>query len=588
MPRPVFGEGYVSSDACRSCHPGHFASWRQTFHRTMTQVASRSTILAPFERTELSHLGWTTVIEPDPTGDTLRVDMVDPQRTRQMAGRRGDPRAVPNPPRMRGPIVMTTGSHHLQTYWLRLSTGAYVQVPWVRLLAEERWIPVEASFLQPADGVAGSFNDWNSNCISCHSVGGRPGIDLATQKADTRAGELGISCEACHGPAQEHVRANRSPVRRYLHHLTEGGDDTIVQPQRLSSKASTQVCGQCHSVWVERSNRYLREGHPYRPGQDLHRQANVVRHSAAPKGWLARWLAEQGPPGFSPYFWADGTVRVAGREYNGLLESGCYQRGELSCLSCHSMHDAPPKDQVADGRAGDGACLQCHGDYAARIEEHTHHPVGSSGAACMNCHMPHTTWGLFEAMRSHRIDSPDVKVSVDTGRPNACNQCHLDKSLRWAAETMARWYGRSTPAGPQIDEDLPASVVWLLRGDAAQRAIAAWTLGWPDAQAVSGRGWRAPLLARLLDDDYAAVRQVAAVALRAQPGFAQFAYDFVGPPADRRGAVGRAVAHWRSQGQPADLPPSIAPLLPPAAASAWQAIDELYARRDRRPVTISE
>ena len=29
--------GYVSSDACKACHPGEHASWHRTYHRTMTQ-----------------------------------------------------------------------------------------------------------------------------------------------------------------------------------------------------------------------------------------------------------------------------------------------------------------------------------------------------------------------------------------------------------------------------------------------------------------------------------------------------------------------------------------------------------------------
>ena len=54
----------------------------------------------------------------------------------------------------------------------------------------------------------------------------------------------------------------------------------------------------------------------------------------------------------------DGEVRVAGREYNGLAESACFQRGEMSCFSCHQLHpvaDDPASlarwrdDQLAPG-----------------------------------------------------------------------------------------------------------------------------------------------------------------------------------------------------------------------------------------------
>ena len=62
--------------------------------------------------------------------------------------------------------------------------------------------------------------------------------------------------------------------------------------------------------------------------------------------------------GSAERFWSDGMVRVSGREFNGLLDTACYQRGEMSCLSCHSMHQKPddPRpladwtdDQLAEG-----------------------------------------------------------------------------------------------------------------------------------------------------------------------------------------------------------------------------------------------
>ena len=59
---------------------------------------------------------------------------------------------------------------------------------------------------------------------------------------------------------------------------------------------------------------------------------------------------------------------------------------------------------------------------------------------CYNCHMPYTSYGLLKALRSHQITGPSVTTSVQTGRPNACNACHLDKPLGWTAtySTMVR------------------------------------------------------------------------------------------------------------------------------------------------------
>lgn len=49
LPREGGPEGYVSSDACRACHPSQYESWHRTYHRTMTQVATPESVKAPFE-----------------------------------------------------------------------------------------------------------------------------------------------------------------------------------------------------------------------------------------------------------------------------------------------------------------------------------------------------------------------------------------------------------------------------------------------------------------------------------------------------------------------------------------------------------
>lgn len=527
-PLPVTDRGYATSGACRSCHPSQYGTWRGTFHRTMTQVAGPLSIAAPRVRTVLGD----TVLEP--RDGTFRAEG----------------------PGFAGPVVMTTGSHHLQIYWLRRRDGAFVQLPWVWFLAERRWIPVTASFLQPPSGDMGGVTEWNSNCVACHSVGGEPRIDLERMEAVTRAAELGIACEACHGPAAEHARVNRSPGRRYALHRSGAPDPSVVHPGRLDPRASSEVCGQCHSVWVETDfEDYLREGRPYRAAQ------HVVRYDLDPQEeWHRRWIGTDPEERYSGYFWKDGTVRVTGREYNGLLETACFTKGELSCLTCHQMHGSAPDDQLKAG-VGDLTCLECHAEYRGKVAEHTRHKVGSTGSACLNCHMPHTTYGLFTAMRSHRIDSPSAAVSARTGRPNACNQCHLDRTLAWTARYLTEWYGQPPVELSDEDHQVPASTLWLLKGDAAQRAIAAWTHGWEPARQASGQGWQAPLLARLLDDPYAAVRYVAWRSLRRQPGYEGFQFDFLQP---------RTVA---AQGRT---------LLDPAV------LDRLESGRDDRPVVISE
>jgi hypothetical protein len=252
------------------------------------------------------------------------------------------------------------------------------------------------------------------------------------------------------------------------------------------------------------------------------------------------------------------------------------------------MHDSDPDDQLIRGLDTDQACLACHQPYAEKLAEHTHHKPQSAGSRCVNCHMPYTTYGLLKATRSHLIDQPSVQRSVKTGRPNACNACHIDKSLGWTQHHLAQWYGQPTVTLSAEEFELSATVLAALRGDAAQRGLAAWHLGWRDAQETTGVHWQAPYLAHLLTDPYAAVRYIAARSLRTLPGYVDFDYDYVGPQADRTAARMLARGMWDSQPKDSrlDWPRSV--LVEATGRLKQETFNVLAKQRDDRPVDLQE
>ena len=202
--------------------------------------------------------------------------------------------------------------------------------------------------------------------------------------------------------------------------------------------------------------------------------------------------------------------------------------------------------------------------------------------------MPHTTYGLFVAMRSHRIDNPSATVSLETGRPNACNLCHLDRTLAWTAEKLSEWYGQPEVAVTGDHAQTAASLVWVLRGDAAQRAVTAWNMSWAPAREASGQGWQAPFLARLMIDPYSAVRKVAHDSLRRLPGFEEFEYDYLAVPQQRFDVSLRALETWR-RGSAAQLDRRGEEVLIDGAGRLMMPrIDHLVKQRDDRPTRIIE
>src|SRR5262249_15903285 len=70
-------DGYVSSDKCQCCHPGQYESWRRTYHRTMTQVASQGAVLGDFNNVRLTLDGSIFLLQQ--RGDQFWVEMNDPE-----------------------------------------------------------------------------------------------------------------------------------------------------------------------------------------------------------------------------------------------------------------------------------------------------------------------------------------------------------------------------------------------------------------------------------------------------------------------------------------------------------------------------
>ena len=528
-------DGYVSSQTCRACHPNQYASWHRSYHRTMTRIATPDSVAARFDDV-LERRGNELWGRSRDGGGTQQGRSRDGAGTQQGRSRDADKKVR---------VVMTTGSHHQQIFWYETGNSRVLgQLPVIWLTADRQWIPRRAALMAPPSAhPAPETGAWNGVCVACHSTSGRPAFDtpfgsqpIDAQTADTSAAEFGIACESCHGPAAEHVARNRSPWRRYSLHFSGAPDDTVVQPRRLDATRGSQVCGQCHSFWEFRDRQSEHDanarGLRYRPGDDLDADRLIVQPTANLATPRMQELLAADPGFVRDMFWSDGMVRATGREYNGLIESPCFKRATdakrtMTCFSCHAMHettdDARTLDEWADDQlaanAGDNrACVQCHPGST----NHSHHRADSPGSSCYNCHMPYTTYGLLKTIRSHQISSPSVQASLDTGRPNACNLCHLDNTLAWTADALTRWFGTTSPALPALGDDeqqVAASLLWLLRGDAGQRAIVAQSMGWAPAQQASTAGWLQPYLALLQKDSYDAVRYIATRSLGSLPAF---------------------------------------------------------------------
>jgi hypothetical protein len=201
--------------------------------------------------------------------------------------------------------------------------------------------------------------------------------------------------------------------------------------------------------------------------------------------------------------------------------------------------------------------------------------------------MPYTTYGLLSTARSHRFDSPTVSGQTSQERPNACNLCHLDKTLAWTAENLRNRYGTPAITLGEDHNDIAASVLWALRGDAAQRATVAWHMGQPWALEVSGKNWVEPFLSRLLVDPYSAVRLIAHRSLTQVTGD-NIPFDYLGTEEGQQRVMQTYIDRWQNNARTLDQVPPPTTLVEGPGQVRWNIVETIYQQRDNRRLFISE
>ena len=464
--------GFTGLERCAICHTDKYAEWRQSLHSVAMTVPSDSTIVGDFGN--VSHVYGGVRSRMFRRGDAYYMETED-----------ADGRAEAYR------VDYAIGWRQHQAYLTAFPNGRWQVLPLYHDGATDDWVDAqEGGVVEQSRPLAredyyywtNAGRTWNFHCFDCHASRVQKHYDVATHTYRTTVGSLSIDCEACHGPSGKHDET-RGQVDAPLH---------LLVLRTLDKERSVEVCAQCHAAKEIVATGYL-------PGENFYDYYSLV-------------LPDDGA-----IFYPDGQPRVYLYPAALHLMSACYIQGELTCTTCHDAHGtARDVDLVADRHRVE-LCETCHGDIAADPVAHGHHRAGSVGNQCVQCHMPyHYVTG--ENLTDHRIASPAPENTVVNGVPNACNQCHGDKSPQWASSWAKQWYGdyqreivarttaiangqRGGGVAPlmQLVNDGNESAVW--------RATAASLLGrLGNARAVPG-------LVEAMDDSHAMVRMKAAVSL---------------------------------------------------------------------------
>jgi tetratricopeptide (TPR) repeat protein len=472
-PAPLAG-----SASCRSCHAVFFQKWSTSFHGLAMQAHTgdfaRDRLTPQARPLEIRGRSYRAVIG---TGAD-HVEETGPRGTKTH------------------PIVQVLGGKNVCYFLTPLDRGLLQVLPVAYDVNRKEWFSTSGSAVRHFAGVADEELDWtdraytfNTSCFSCHVSQLATNYEPATDSYRTVWAEPGVSCETCHGPAGEHVRAFEG--------LPPGlapKDPRIVSVKRLSTEQRNDLCASCHAkaspLWTA-----------FRPGDRFFDHFDLTTLE-------------------NPDYHPDG--RDLGENYTltSWRMSPCAQSGRIDCVHCHTSSGRYKfKDRPND------ACLPCHEERVKNAAAHTRHPGEGPGTRCTDCHMPKTE---FARMRrsDHSMRPPSPAAARELGSPNACGLCHADRSVAWAEKAIrdgggGRWSerilreGRLVAAARKRDwTRLPEMLAYLAepgRDEVVTTSLVRLLSDCPDASK-----W--PRLRALAADASPLVRAAAITTLAADPG----------------------------------------------------------------------
>lgn len=472
---------YTTSASCKACHVNEYARWSNSHHAWAWREATSKNVLGDFSDESLVHQNFTYrfltkngesfIIADDAKGSAVEYEV---------------------------PYVI--GVEPLQQYLVETERGRLQALDVAWNTEKRRWF-----HLYPNEDVSagqglhwsGSYKNFNGRCAECHATGYEKNYDPLTDTYNSQQTEIGVGCEACHGPGEAHVAWARKPVTFDRSQWTGIATNGLTDALGTGDAASEiNACAGCHS----RREPLGADSPPPGAAFDDHYRLALLRDGL---------------------YFPDGQIHDEVYVYGSFLQSKMYARG-VRCTDCHDTHS------YALRLRENAVCTQCHSpvgnvafptlnksDYDSPA--HHFHETGSDGAACISCHMLERRYMVVDGRRDHsfRVPRPDLAAKLNT--PEPCTHCHQGKTTQWAAQEIAARVAHSRTGEAHFAESFAAAnaaltdqtvraltdialdndIAAIVRASAAQRLSPA-----PDAVPDDA-------LPRLLSDESALVRGAA-------------------------------------------------------------------------------
>jgi hypothetical protein len=323
---------YAGDSTCAQCHRKQAAAYAFTPHARDSAPATAGHILGSFlpERDVLHTSDPNLVINMTSGPDGFyqnAVNLSDPQ----------------NHLSERFDIVIGSGRHgQSYLYW---NDDQLFELP------ASYWAPDHAWIISPGfpDGQVHFDRPVEPRCLECHTSYFNWIAPDPNRFAKTGI-VYGINCERCHGAGADHVAKERAASHQGAH--ISPAEIAIVNPAHLSRERQLDLCSLCHAGAVDSR----------RPPMTF--QAG---------DYLEDYLAIQpAVPGDA--------VDVHGNQVGALELSKCFNSSNMTCSTCHDVHERPASAESYSRR-----CLTCH-----QMQTCGKYPVLGQAirTKCVSCHMP--------------------------------------------------------------------------------------------------------------------------------------------------------------------------------------------------------
>jgi Cytochrome c554 and c-prime len=335
---------YVGDSACQSCHKEQSEAFHGTAHFLTSRLPEAASILGKF------------------TVDANVMKTSNPDLFFRMEQKGGDffetavegvaPFTTERSERIAF-VIGSGGKGQTYLYWkgddlFELPVSYWNELGWVNSPGYR-------------DGAADFRRPVIPRCLECHATYFES-MASPPNRYSKSGFVLGITCEKCHGAGREHVARVATKVVNW----------GILNPAKFSRQRKMDLCTWCHAG----AGIGLKPEFSYIPGSELNNYLELAQPNA------------------------NAPVDVHGSQVELLGRSRCYQKSEMTCVTCHNVHEV--QHDLADFSK---KCLSCHKPDSTMFPKQGHQVLSN----CIDCHMPRQKTQLIVFDQNGKRSEPEVR-----------------------------------------------------------------------------------------------------------------------------------------------------------------------------------